>query len=303
MNPISSRPINILAGLMLFLSSIAFLINHYFFKYKGNNYFPEGIPFLATVLFLFNFGLMLYFKKGSKFRQIGRELLYLFGVMSLIALATNAVQLTPFPPIDPSIVDVENYLHFPMESVVAWTNNHPKFKYLLGVTYDSLTYQMSILPLFVIFTCHFHLVREYYFYLLCTTLIGFSFYYFFPTTAPASILNSSLFSISQIATGLKFEQIHHYIIPTTNDGGLIALPSFHAIWAILCVNLVRDWKILWIVLSVINLFLIASCVLLGWHYITDIIGSFIVLWISYYFFNQCKTENNIIRDRTILRDS
>ncbi|KTC78693.1 phosphatase PAP2 family protein [Legionella cincinnatiensis] len=303
MNQISSRSINILAGLILVLSSLAFLINHYFFKYRGNNYFPEGIPFLATVLFLFNLGLMLYFKKGSKFRQVGRELLYLFGVMSLIAIATNAVQLTPFSPIDPSIVDVENYLHFPMESVVAWTNNHPKFKYLLGVTYDSLTYQMSILPLFVIFTCHFHLVREYYFYLLCTTLIGFSFYYFFPTTAPASVLNSTLFSISQIATGLKFEQIHHYINPTTNDGGLIALPSFHAIWAILCVNLVRDWKILWIILSVINLFLIASCVLLGWHYITDIIGSFIVLWISYYFFKQCKTENNIIEERAILRDS
>ncbi|KTD15594.1 hypothetical protein Lgra_0260 [Legionella gratiana] len=303
MNQISSRPINILAGLMLALSAIVFLINHFFFKYQGNNYLPGGTPFLATVLLLFNFGLILYFQKGSKFRQIGKELLYLFGIMCLIAIATNAVQLTPFPPIDKSIVNFENYLHLPMDSLVVWTNNHPKFKYLLGVTYDSLTYQMSILPLFVIFTCHFHLVREYYFYLLCTTLIGFSFYYFFPTTAPASILNSTLFSISQIATGLKFEQIHHYIIPTTNDGGLIALPSFHAIWAILCVNLVRDWKIIWVALSIINLFLIASCVLLGWHYLTDILGSFIVLLISYYFFNKCKTEKEPERESTFLNDS
>lgn len=97
MNQISSRPINILAGLMLLLSSIVFLVNNYFFKFRGNNYFPGGIPYLATVLFLFNLGLILYFKKGSKFRQIGRELLYLFGVMSLIAIATNAVQLTPLP--------------------------------------------------------------------------------------------------------------------------------------------------------------------------------------------------------------
>ncbi len=209
--------------------------------------------------------------------------------MSLIALATNAVQLTPFPSIDQSVIELENYLHFPIESVLTWTNNHPKFKYLLGLTYDSLTYQMSILPLFVIFTCHFSLIREYYFYLLCTALIGFSVYYFFPTTAPASILNGALFSSSQIATGLKFQQIHQHIIPTTNDGGLIALPSFHTIWAILCINLVRDWNILWIILSVVNFFLIASCVLLGWHYITDIIGSFIVLLISYCFFNKYKT--------------
>lgn len=292
MGQVSSRSIILLSGLILALSSIILLINHFFYKYPGNNYFPENIPFLALVLILLNLGLILYFPKDNKIRQIGRELIYFFAIMCVIAFATNAVQLTPFPIIDPFIVLFEEkYMHIYMESIVAWTHNHPQFKYLLGIVYDSLPYQMSILPVLIIITCRFHRIREYYFYLLCTALIGFGFYYFFPTTAPASVTNSPFFSPEQISTGFKFKQIHHYINPTTNEGGLIALPSFHAIWAILCVNLLREWPIPCVLLSIINLFLIASCVLLGWHYLIDIIGGFIVLWISYYLCRYCSRKN------------
>jgi membrane-associated phospholipid phosphatase len=280
MKQISLRLIIPLAVLLLALSVAALLINLFFYKYQGNSFFPEGIPQLVITLILFSVGSNLYFSKGNKIRQIGPELLYFVAVMSLIALASNAVQLTPFPPIDKYIVALERHFHIHMESILSWTNNHPKFKSILVGIYASLDYQMTIFPLLVIVTYRFHLIREYYFLLLCTTLIGFGFYYFFPTTAPASIINSPFFFTEQIDTGLKFSQIHHYINPTTNEGGLIAFPSFHVIWAILCVNLLREWVVPCILLLVTNLLLIASCVLLGWHYVTDIIGGFIVLLIS-----------------------
>lgn len=76
MGQVSSRSIILLSGLILALSSIILLINHFFYKYPGNNYFPENIPFLALVLILLNLGLILYFPKDNKIRQIGRELIY-----------------------------------------------------------------------------------------------------------------------------------------------------------------------------------------------------------------------------------
>ncbi|CAM2756254.1 Uncharacterised protein [Legionella steigerwaltii] len=292
MSQVSSRSIIIFTGLILALSSFAFLINHFFYGYPGNNYFPEGIPGLIVTLILLNLGLVLYFPPGNKYRYAGRELIYFFIVMSVVAIATNAVQLTPFPIVDPYIIRFEEHLNIQMEKILVWTNNHPYFKYVLGIIYDSLTYQMSILPLLIIFTCRFHLIREYYFYLLSTVLIGFIVYYFFPTTAPASIISSPLFSAEQIDTGLKFRQIHHYINPTTNEGGLIALPSFHTIWAILCVNLLKEWPIPCFLLLIINLLLIASCVLLGWHYLTDIVGALIILFISYCLLKYCSQEQS-----------
>lgn len=288
MRQISSRCIVLLSGLILLLSLFTLQINNYVYQFPGNDFFPENVPLLALLLILFNLGLRLYFPQTSKARIIGQELFYFFCIMCVIAFATNAVQLTPFPPIDQSIVDFEKRIHINMEAIVKWTNNRPQFKNILSIIYDSLTYQMSLLPLIIIFTCRIHLLRTYYFLLLCTTLLGFGFYYFFPTMAPASIMNSALFSADQIATGLKFQQIHHHINPTTNEGGLIALPSFHVIWAVLCVHLLREWRIPFLILMIINTFLIASCVLLGWHYCTDLIGSAVVLLISYYLMKKCQ---------------
>ncbi|BCA95483.1 hypothetical protein TUM19329_18440 [Legionella antarctica] len=214
--------------------------------------------------------------------------------MSVIALATNAVQLTPFPTIDRKILSIEEFFGIHMSYIMKWTNGHTNLKTLLSIIYDSLPYQMSILPLIIIAAGRFHLIREYYFLLLFTTLLGFSFYYFFPTTAPASIVTSPFFSPAQIATGLKFNQIHNHMIPTTNEGGLIALPSFHTIWALLNVYLLKEWPVACILLLTINCLLIASCVLLGWHYVIDIIAAIFLVAISYYFLTFYKAKNHLL---------
>lgn len=280
----------VLASLLLILTIGAFLTNFFYYQYPGNNYFPEHVMALALFLSLLYIGLRLSFPANSNFCNIGQELLYFFGVMALIALATNSVQYTPFPTIDQHIVSLEAAVGIDMQSILEWTEKHSTFKLVLALIYDSLPYQMSILPILVIISCRFHLIREYYFLLLSTTLLGFSFYYFFPTTAPAGIIKSAYFSVSQFATNLKFQQIHHYLNPSTNEGGLIALPSFHVIWAILCIALLREWLIPCVLLALINLLLIASCVLLGWHYITDVFGSVVILIICYYLLKHCKAS-------------
>jgi PAP2 superfamily len=282
MRRISLQSILLLSSVILVLSFIALLVNSLWYHFPGNNYFPENGILCALFVTLLHLGMRLCFVKNSKACLISKELFYFFGIMSLIALATNTIQLTPFFPIDRQIVALETTIQINMSAILVWTNAHPLFKNLLVIIYDSLPYQMSALPLLVIMTCRTHLLREYYFFLLYTTLLGFGFYYFFPTTAPASMINSPLFSIDQLATGLKFQQIHHYLNPTTSAGGLIALPSFHVIWAVLCVNLLKEWPIPCIALGIMNSFLILSCVLLGWHYVSDVIGSIVVLLMSHY---------------------
>jgi len=299
MHSISSRCILLLTGTILFLSCIILLINHFIFKFSGNNYIPENTLPAILLLIISNIGLYLCFKKNSKICQSGREVLYFFTVMLVIAFATNAVQLTPFSTIDSQIISFETLIHLNMSTILKWTAEHPHLQIFLAKIYDSLPYQMSLLPILAIISGRFYLLREYYFLLLCTTIFGFGFYYFFPTTAPASIINSPLFASNQIATGLKFNQIHQHIMPTTNEGGLIALPSFHVIWGLLCVNLLKEWSILYILLLSINIFLIASCVLLGWHYCTDIAGSLIVLLLSYYFLVTYKSYRVIRPERDV----
>lgn len=271
------------AGLIVLLSISALLVNYTVYQYPANNYFPPDVLFLLLILIFFYLGLLVFFGKNSRVSAAGLELLYFFGVMSLVALATNATQLTPFTPIDNKIIAFEHAVHIDMAAVVEWTHQHPYFKLLLSLLYDSLPYQMCVIPLLVLALGKFNLLRDYYLLLLITTLVGFTFYYFYPTTAPASVINSPFFSPYQRATGLKFQQLHQHINPYTIEGGLIALPSFHAIWALLCVYLVKQWRTIFFILLVINLALIASCVLLGWHYPSDVIAAAILVSLSYYF--------------------
>lgn len=283
MQPKTDYPILFLAGLLCLLSLFAFLINALVYQYPGNNFFPVNVTLVWLILLINYTGLLLYFGKNTKATDAGKEILYFAGVMSIIAFASNAVQLTPFKPIDAQLLKMDKYLFIDMNAILAWINRYPNFKKLLEFIYDTLPYQMSILPLCVLATTRFYLLRDYYFLMLLTALIGFSLYYFFPSTAPASIIANPLFSSAQLATGYKFYQIHHHIQPTTNEGGLIAMPSFHAIWALLCVYLLKEWWIPCLLLFLFNLLLITSCVLLGWHYLVDIMGALILIAIACYF--------------------
>jgi membrane-associated phospholipid phosphatase len=218
-------------------------------------------------------------------------LLYL--TFAAIAMLTSAVQLTPFAPIDTYLISLDKALHINLVKLMAWTAKYPIFRDLLARTYDSLPWQMAILPIVLAVFGQFTKLKEYYCLLLISAIIGFSFYYFFPTTAPATNLSSPYFIKEQYDTGLKFKEIHHHISPTTVEGGMIALPSFHVIWAWLCLYLARCWLPLVIVLAPLNVLLILSCVLLGWHYFVDVLGAVFVLFLSHliYEYSNNKKES------------
>lgn len=281
----------ILIGIILVLTSCSFAINLYY-QFPGNNYIPVNTYQSALSLILIFLGCRLSTGKNSPLTKRCEELIYFFAIMFIIALATNAVQLTPFNNIDTCILKVEQNLNIDLQALMLWTNQQPNLHYLLSLAYGSLPWQMTIIPLVIILLGKYHLIREYYFLMLASLLFGFLVYYFFPTMAPASILPSHYFNEDQLATALKFKQIHQHIAPTTNNGGLIAFPSFHAIWAWLCLYLVRPWRIASLMLCLWNLLLISACVLLGWHYFLDIVMSMVILLICHCCLRKCHEKTS-----------
>jgi hypothetical protein len=276
--PFSIRNCTLISGLMLLLlASIAFFINFLFYHFEGNNYLPAGVYPAGIDLFMIFCALRYYFDKTHYLCKLIQTIMSIYLTMAAIGLLTNAMQLTPFVPIDKIIIAFEQSLHIDLSQVIAWTAQHSWLKIKLAKIYDSLPYQMSFLPLLIAIFGQFGKVREYLCLMLISAIIGFEFYYFFPTTAPASNILSPFFSPEQYATGIKFKEIHNHLSPSTIEGGMIALPSFHVIWAWLCVYLVRGCKWLFVFLFPINLLLVFSCVLLGWHYPSDVLGALLVI--------------------------
>lgn len=281
MNKLNKKYIVYAGSFLFFLIVIANGVNFFIYHYPGNNYFPPTTAYVAVNLVLLYTGLSLQYGRASRISIIAKEIAFFYTVMLLLVLATNAVQYTPFAPIDKKILIFEQKWHVNTQTLMTWARSFPGLTDILSFVYDSLPTQMTYFPLILIVLGRFQTIRNYYFLLIISTLIGFSFYYFFPTTAPASIITNLPFSEAQQATGLKFMQIHHYIKPTTLEGGMIAFPSFHVIWAWLCLYLLKEFQIGWIIMLPINFLLMMSCVMLGWHYCMDIVAAGVVILLSH----------------------
>ena len=264
------------------LASLLLGVNTVFFHWVGNNYFPEDTLLIGVILLLMLLGARLQWHSTHVSYAIVRELFLFYLVLASIALLTNAVQYTPFTPIDGLIIQAESYLNINMLDLMIWANQHPWLNKALLVAYASLDYQMVLLPLFCLVSLNWQRLHAYYFLLLVSALLGFTIYYFFPTTAPASNLYSTLFTNEQHATGMKFYEIHHHLTPSTHLGGLIAFPSFHVIWGWFCIYLAYPYRALFILALPLNCLLFCACVLLGWHYPMDVIGSALIILVSHF---------------------
>ncbi|GGI77179.1 membrane protein [Legionella impletisoli] len=274
------------------LSIIALLVNQLFYQYPGNTYINTNTIAVGIILIFCWTGSALQFGVHKKLTNIFKEVFFFYLVLVVISLASTAVQFTPFNPIDEHIMDFETALHINLEEIIAWTSQHPVFKEFLAYCYDTLSLQLAFLPLVIIVTGQTKRAREFYFQMIMSVVIGYIIYYFFPTTAPASVIESPNFYQAQLATGFKFYQIHNYIQPTTYEGGMIAFPSFHIIWAWYCQYLIRGWHLAFALLLPLNIMLAISCVLLGWHYPIDIVGSIIVILVVQGLYHLCRNAES-----------
>lgn len=280
----------ILSCILLFFSSIIFLVNYSVYQYPGNTYFPPKIAYFSIQLFCIILAIRYTFKANCYINQIIHHVVALYLMMFVITIFTNAVQYTPFPPIDYYIVKIESLMNIHLSHYIQWTLNHPFIKQVFEFCYDSLAYQMCIIPVIIALKKGFSRVKTYICLMLISTFIGFIFYYFFPTTAPASIINGE-FAPSQYATSLKFNEIHHYITPSTREGGMIAMPSFHFIWGWLCVYVAASSTVLLLILIPLNIGLASSCLMLGWHYVLDLVASIFTLILTYKIYHMAVHPN------------
>ncbi|KTC97155.1 hypothetical protein Lgee_2126 [Legionella geestiana] len=284
-----TRDIILAGALSLSFALYAFTWNHAHTHYPGVNYFVDAPPLFTLLTGLLYAGCRLQFGTHSPVTIRVREFFFFTLMLCIILIMTNAVQFTPFKPIDSALYAFDGALHLDVSHSMTWLQSYPILERWLWFCYKYLAYEIITIPLLVILAGHIEHLREYYFMMLATAFVGFMIYYFFPTTAPASILDNPRFTAQQYATGLKFWQIHHYIPPTTGDGGMISLPSYHVIWAFLCLRLTRMWALVYYPLWIYTASLIASCVLLGWHYYIDIAASFVIVGLSHHVWQRRRT--------------
>ena len=258
---------------MILASFTVLFLNHYVYRYQGFNYMIKNIfDFLYAAFFLKI--LSRFFEKFKRFEHFADDCLRLFACFLILMLATTAVQYTPFELIDPFLFKHES-LH--LTRLIDWTKAHHQLYKQLAHIYNSLNYTIFLIPLLFILMRQTHQVNHFCHYIIFTGLMGFMFYFFFPSCGPVHLYDKIHFSAAQINNYQKFYEIHHGLMPSKKTGGMIACPSFHVIWAWACA---RFFCFNWMFFAVALSWFFAVCastILLGWHYSLDVLTALLII--------------------------
>jgi membrane-associated phospholipid phosphatase len=258
------------------------LINITAFHYTGISYFPRESTPLICLGMQFAYFDKIYDHVSPRTGFIIRNAAF-YGLANIaLALFVSGLQFTPFPPIDETLQHWDQLLHFDTGAVIAWTAAHPLLHRFLDLCYMSTDVQVALAPLAAGFAFDRRRMRVYLYAFVYAFLAGGLFYYFFPSSGPGSVYQTPNFAPVQLLTSAKFYWVHHRLPVTTMWGGMIAFPSFHVMWAVITTYAALPYRKLFWGIALLNVLVIASTLLLGWHYLVDVPAGMLLGVLSLY---------------------
>jgi membrane-associated phospholipid phosphatase len=190
------------------------------------------------------------------------------------------------PFIDAWLDTVDRWLGVDVPGVTAWTAQYSWLVAVLNVTYNSLVPQL-LLPLVVLpmtgdrdglweYLWHLHvsLIGALICLALWPAVTPWVYYQYDPLVAPALAQHVKV-QILALHAGT------FHSLTLQDMQGLISFPSFHTAAAVVVTwSLRRQRRWLWMPVALVNIALISATVLLGLHYVTDLLGTVVLLAVS-----------------------
>lgn len=257
-------------GASLAAAAVLFAVNAAFFRYTGISYFPRECWWMAFVAL--DFAVFGHFvrAKSPYAAFVATSLAFYALIAAVMGVLTTGIQFTPFPRIDHALARADAALGWDTVAVLEWTASRPGFRRFLDHCYNSTELQLVLAPFVAAWAHDRRRLRVLLYATVYSSFFGSLFYYFFPSSGPAGVYASPHFYSVQRLTQLKFEQVHSFQPVTTLLGGLIAFPSFHVAWSALATYAATPYRRLFLAVAALNAVVIASTVLLGWHYLVDV---------------------------------
>ncbi len=248
-------------------------VNAVKYHFTGIAYFPRfaagTIPPLLELVAFAAYARGLSARTAFAVRNYASAIL----LWAAISVLTTGIQFTPCAAVDEHLVSWDARLHIHVTDLMAWTWSHPWFSPVMRWSYPGLNAELPLVPLLAALSGDRRRMRVFLYAMAYSFFVGGLFYYFFPSSGPASVMQSPYFTWEQLLTGQKFQAVHALREVTTVWGGMVAFPSFHAVWAILLTYAAASRPRLFPAFVVLNGLVIISTVMLGWHFLVDVIAS------------------------------
>jgi PAP2 superfamily len=209
-----------------------------------------------------------------EFAHFAAQLLSLYALLmplSYLAVATD------FPLVDQAFDFIDKSLGLDWVAWTQWVQRHPRLELLLFVAYGSLPFQALVCYIYNVHTRSGWRNSEIWWITLISALVTIAGSALFPASNP--------YVYYGLDTGADFLDFQHFlrlrdgamhVIGLTDAQGLIQLPSFHTVLAIMFTYNLRHNRWLFAIALLLNTVLILSCPTEGSHYFIDLFAGAIV---------------------------
>jgi hypothetical protein len=187
-------------------------------------------------------------------------------VLGYLVVGTNA------PLIDEQLAKCDRVLGFDWPKIFQWIKQKPPLDLVLGLAYSSILPQIGVVTVYLAFTNRREQLAEFNSVLVATALVTIIVSGFFPAAGPfkyySNIVHADVSMLSH------FEPVRRGTLRTIDlvrAQGLVSMPSFHTIMAILLAYAMRDTRMRSSFL-ILNVAVIVSTPTHGGHYLVDLIA-------------------------------
>lgn len=194
-------------------------------------------------------------------------------IFSYLTVATNA------PLIDGHLARFDQRLGFDWPGFFTWVKQHAWFDRVLALAYGSMLAQISVAIVYLAFANRLEQLAEFNTVFVVTAVLTVIVSGFFPAEGPFKFYSAVHADVSMLS---HFELLRtgtlRTIDPLTSQG-LVSIPSFHTIVALLLAYAMRRTRV-WPVFVLLNVVVIVSTPVCGGHYLVDLIAGALLLAVT-----------------------
>jgi membrane-associated phospholipid phosphatase len=214
-------------------------------------------------------------------------ILYLAITILCAVLAAYAMQRFAFPLRDELFVGTDSALGFDWLAYAHWIDRHLAVQRLFHFAYDTIQIQI-VLPLVVL--ALFNRPRDARTYLLAFTIalsVTIVISALLPAAGPIVFVDRASFQILKFTGATPLDHLMRLreagpLVLRDAPGGIATFPSFHATIAVLTPLVLRRHRRIFIVLLVLNAFMLGGTITEGAHYLTDVVAGSAMAFFAYF---------------------
>jgi hypothetical protein len=228
-------------------------------------------------------------------RAMSESLLFLFLISPPLAIIEYPLQAYNFPLHDAEFAAIDQAMGFDWMAHITWVGTHPTAGLLLRYAYHSCMIQLALIVIVLSYTRRFAQLRAFLLLFVLTAIV---------VTVIATVLPAEgAFAFHKPPTHLRIGNdplagIYHLdhvralragtmpAVTMERVFGLVTLPSFHVIFAILLAWATRGLRFVFAPAAALNAVVCVSAISIGGHYLIDILTGALMAFAAIYVFEK-----------------